>query len=100
MGFCERKGVDCECLTKHSTCNSNNCHRKLSDVVNESTKKIKIFKNHEEYCVNPSGSSYIKGTWAHTEAEKFINRNDIKVLSIKYAGGRDDAIMVIYKKIK
>ena len=62
-------------------------------------KKIKIFKNHEEYCVNPSGSGYVKGTWAQTEAEKFINRNDIKVLSIKYAGGRDDAIMVIYKEI-
>jgi hypothetical protein len=50
--------------------------------------------------MNPSGSGYVTGTWAQTEAEKFINRNDIKVLSIQYAGGRDDAIMVIYKEIK
>ena len=63
-------------------------------------KKIKIFKNHEEYCVNPSGSSYVTGTWARDEVEKFINRSDIKVLKIQYAGGRDDAIMVVYKEIK
>jgi hypothetical protein len=62
-------------------------------------KKIKIFKNHEEYCVNPSGSSYVTGTWARDEAEKFINRPDIKVLAIHYAGGRDDSIMIVYKEI-
>jgi hypothetical protein len=27
-------------------------------------KKIKIFRDHEEYCVNPSGSSYVTATWA------------------------------------
>lgn len=32
MGFCERKNVECECLTDHSVCNSDNCHRKLPDV--------------------------------------------------------------------
>lgn len=63
-------------------------------------KKIKIFKNHEEYCVNPSGSTYVKGTWARDEAEKFINRPDVKILSIHYAGGRDENIMIVYKEIK
>lgn len=32
MGFYERKNVECECLTDHSVCNSDNCHRKLPDV--------------------------------------------------------------------
>jgi hypothetical protein len=62
-------------------------------------KKIKIFKNHEEYCVNPSGSGYITATWACDEVEKFINRKDIKVLSIHYAGGSNDATMVVYEEI-
>lgn len=100
MGFCERKGVDCECLTDHSVCNPSNCYKKLPDVTHKITKKIKIFKNHEKYCTNPDGSRYIKGTWARDEAEKFINRTNIKVLSIQYGGGNDDAIMIIYKEIK
>jgi outer membrane protein OmpA-like peptidoglycan-associated protein len=33
MGFCGRKGVECECLSEHSVCNSDNCHRQLPDVV-------------------------------------------------------------------
>ena len=32
MRFCARKGVECECLTDHSVCNSKNCHRRLPDV--------------------------------------------------------------------
>lgn len=32
MGFCKRKGVDCECLTNNSTCNSDNCYKKLPDI--------------------------------------------------------------------
>ena len=32
MKLCKRKGVMCECLTDHSTCNSANCHRKLPDI--------------------------------------------------------------------
>ena len=32
MGFCNRKGVECECLTDYSNCNSDNCHRKLPDA--------------------------------------------------------------------
>ena len=32
MKLCERKGVMCECLTDHSNCNSDNCHRKLPDI--------------------------------------------------------------------
>ena len=38
MGFCKRKGVECECLTDHSVCNSNNCHRKLPDVKLQNEK--------------------------------------------------------------
>jgi hypothetical protein len=63
-------------------------------------KKVKIFKNHEEYCANPSGSQYMTVTWASENLEKFINRSDIEVLSIYYAGGSDDATMVIYKEIE
>lgn len=32
MKLCERKDVMCEYLTDHSTCNSDNCHRKLRDI--------------------------------------------------------------------
>lgn len=32
MKLCERKGVMCEYLTDYSTCNSDNCHRKLRDI--------------------------------------------------------------------
>lgn len=63
-------------------------------------KKIAIFKNHEQYCVHPSGSRYVTKTWARVEAEEFINRTDIKVLSINYGGGNDDAIMIVYEEIK
>ena len=63
-------------------------------------KKIKIFKNYEKHCVNPDGSRYITGTWARDEAEVFINRKDIKVLSIRYGGGEDDSIMIVYEEIK
>lgn len=63
-------------------------------------KKIKIFRDHEEYYVNPSGSRYMACTWAQDKAEKFINRKDIKVLSIHYAGGQNNQIMVIYKEIR
>lgn len=61
-------------------------------------KKIKIFKNQEEHCINPSGSRYITATWARDELENFINRKDIKVLSIHYAGGSNDATMVVYEE--
>lgn len=61
-------------------------------------KKIKIFRDHEEYCVNPSGSSYVTATWAQNEAEEFINHKDVEVLSIHYGSGQDNQIMVIYKE--
>ena len=32
MKLRKRKGIMCECLTDHSTCNSDNCHRKLHDI--------------------------------------------------------------------
>jgi hypothetical protein len=31
MKLCKRKDVMCECLTDHSSCNTDNCHRKLPD---------------------------------------------------------------------
>ena len=32
MGFCKRKNVKCKCISETSTCNTNNCHRKLPDI--------------------------------------------------------------------
>ena len=63
-------------------------------------KKIETFKNHEEYFYSSSRGNYMTTTWAKDKAEAFINRTDVEVLSIHYAGGKDDAIMIIYKEIK
>ena len=49
MEFCKRKGVDCECLSEHSTCNSNNCYRKLPDV--ETKVEGIIYPDAEEYTI-------------------------------------------------
>ena len=32
MGFCKRKNTECKCISETSTCDTNNCHRKLSDI--------------------------------------------------------------------
>ena len=32
MDFCKRKNTECECISETSTCNTNNCHRKLPDI--------------------------------------------------------------------
>ena len=32
MSFCKRKNTECECISETSTCNTNNCHRKLPDI--------------------------------------------------------------------
>jgi hypothetical protein len=32
MGFCKRKNIECRCISETSTCNTNNCHRKLPDI--------------------------------------------------------------------
>ena len=40
MRFCERKGVDCECLSEHSVCNSDNCYRKFPDVAVKEDRKL------------------------------------------------------------
>lgn len=40
MGFCERKGIECECLTEHSVCNSDNCYRRLQDVAVKEDRKL------------------------------------------------------------
>lgn len=63
-------------------------------------KKVKIFKTHEEYGSTPAAAArYMTATFARDEIEKFINRKDIKVLSIHYAGGEKDDTMVIYEEI-
>lgn len=64
--------------------------------------KLKTFHDHEEYCLTPKGASYIKGTFAVDEAEKFINQPNIKVIDLKYSAtkGRDVSILVMYKEIK
>jgi hypothetical protein len=33
MGFCKRKGVECECLNNGNNCNSDNCYRNLPDML-------------------------------------------------------------------
>ena len=48
MGFCKRKGVDCECLTDHSTCNSDNCHKKLPDISQKRLEEDKIMTFKEK----------------------------------------------------
>lgn len=32
MSFCKRKNTECKCISETSTCNTNNCHRKLPDI--------------------------------------------------------------------
>ena len=32
MSYCKRKNAECECISETSTCNTNNCHRKLPDI--------------------------------------------------------------------
>lgn len=63
-------------------------------------KKVKIFKTHEEYGSTPNGARYVTATFARDEIEKFINRKDIKILSIHYSGGEKDDTMIIYREIK
>jgi hypothetical protein len=63
-------------------------------------KKIEIFKDNSEIHSLPSGATYMTGTWAKAEAEAFINREDIKVLDIKYSNGfNGDAILIVYEAI-
>lgn len=63
-------------------------------------KKIEIFKNNSEIHKTIDGASYMTGTWARDEAEEFINREDIRVLDIKYSNGFDgDAILIVYEEI-
>ena len=63
MEFCKRKGVDCECLSEHSTCNSANCYRKLPDVA-----------------------AQVEGIIRHG-AEEYAIRIPKRVATIKIAGG-------------
>jgi hypothetical protein len=63
-------------------------------------KKIEIFKDNSEIHSLPSGATYMTCTWAKAEAEAFINREDIKVLDIKYSNGfNGDAILIVYEEI-
>lgn len=62
-------------------------------------KKIKIFEDKTTTTCN-NGAWCCSTIWAKNEAEEFINRKDVEVLSIHYAGGRDNQIMVIYEEIR
>lgn len=62
-------------------------------------KHIKIFRDQTTITKNQSGSSSCTATWARDEAEEFINRGDVDVLSVSYAGGQDNAIMVVYRDV-
>lgn len=68
MGFCKRKNANCECISKTSTCNTNNCHRKLPDIsfreelmlrADEYEKNIDIQKDIE-YIKNELNKCYYK----------------------------------------
>jgi hypothetical protein len=48
MGYCKRKGVECGCLTDHSICNTDNCHRKLPDISSNNQLQ-KLLQKEDEY---------------------------------------------------
>ena len=70
MRFCKRKGVECEYLTDHSVCNSNNCHRDLPDVNNlenkekqiEETAKNRQWQRRDSYCLRIQKAFQYRGT--------------------------------------
>ena len=55
--------------------------------------KLKTFYSSEEYCTNPSGSRYVTKHYAEDAAAKFINKQNIYVIDIKYTR---DSVCVIY----
>lgn len=59
--------------------------------------KIESFFDHEEHCVNPGGSTYIKCTLAKDQAEEFINLPGINVLDVQV---ESKAVHVIYTEEK
>ena len=61
-------------------------------------KHIKIFKDKTTTTCN-NGAWCCTTTWAQDEAEEVINRGDVDVLSISYAGGQDNAIMIVYREV-
>lgn len=57
MGFCKRKNTECKCISETSTCNTDNCHKKLPDIsfreklmlkADEYEKNIDIQKDIEK----------------------------------------------------
>ena len=68
--YCNRKGVECDCLSENSVCNSDNCHRKLPDkklIDKEIVKALEDCITHNESCI--SCPSY-----------KFCDNHDSKIM--------------------
>ena len=57
--------------------------------------KIKSFFDHEEYHMNPSGSTYMTCTYAKDKVEEFINLPNINAIDIKFT---HKGIYVIYRE--
>jgi hypothetical protein len=62
-------------------------------------KHIKIFKDQTIITRSENGLTVCSTIWAQDEAEEFINRGDVDVLTMSYAGGQDNAIMVVYREV-
>lgn len=67
MGFYKRKDIKCNCISETSTCNTDNCHRKLPDIsfreelmlrADEYEKNIDIQKDIENIKRNLSECYY------------------------------------------
>jgi hypothetical protein len=86
MGFCKRKGVDCECLTDHSTCNSDNCYKKLPDISKKKLEGDKVMTFKEKLIEQAERASEI-----NIEKEMDI----IKARMAENAEGREFTICLI-----
>ena len=90
MDYCKRKGVMCECLTDHSVCNSDNCHRSLPDKVenpdNDIIKALDIC-GHLDACADcPLGCLEGVDKCMHTlllNALDLINRQKEEIERVK-----------------
>ena len=56
MGFCKRKNTECKCISETSTCNTNNCHRKLPDI----SFREELMLRADEYEKNIDIQKYIE----------------------------------------
>ena len=107
MELCKRKGVMCECLTDHSVCNTNNCHRKLRDIeftseeVKQSLEDVGIELVDGE--LNMEKPEFFEGTkWLVEEREDYwipniTEKSIVKLPKCSYCGKRYGMIALEYK---